>query len=127
MSRDRALVLSRRGTRTLTELADGHAHTYAGYIRVAVREVGQNYRQVANWLTRERIPSQRDGRWTAQSVKNLVKRYERLIGKELLTPYKSFPTPARRKDSRPDSAVVPWDDRGPGRVVRVRTRGFHWL
>jgi hypothetical protein len=40
----------------------------------------QNYRQVANWLTRERIPAQRNGRWTGQSVKNLVKRYERLAG-----------------------------------------------
>ena len=41
-----------------------------------MREVGQNYRQVANWLARERIPSQRNGRWTAQSVKNITERYE---------------------------------------------------
>jgi hypothetical protein len=35
----------------------------------AVREVAQNYRPVAKWLTRERIPAQRNGRRTAQSVK----------------------------------------------------------
>ena len=39
-----------------SKLANDYAHTYAPYIRAAVREVGQNYRQVANWLTRERIP-----------------------------------------------------------------------
>ena len=102
-------------------------HTYAPYIRAAVREVGQNYRQVAKWLTRERIPSQRNGRWAAQSVKNLVERYERLTGRQLLDPHKAFPTPARRKDAPPESPVVPWDDRGPGRIVRVRTKGFYWL
>jgi hypothetical protein len=47
MPRERALVLSQHGTRIITELTDDHAHTYAGYIRAAVREVGQNYRQVA--------------------------------------------------------------------------------
>ena len=62
----------------ITEMADEYAYTYAGYIRAAVREVGQNYRQVANWLARERIPSQRNGRWTAQSVKNTTERYEKL-------------------------------------------------
>ena len=127
MPPDRALALSRRGTRTITELADDYAYTYAGYIRAAVREVGQNYHQVANWLTRERIPSQRNGGWAAQSVKNLVKRYERLTGKELLVPYKAFPTPARRKEVLPEIPVVPWDDRGRGRIVRVRTKGFYWL
>ena len=90
-------------------------------------EVGQNYRQVANWLTRERIPAQRNGRWSAQSVKNLVERYERLTGKELFTPHKTFPTPARRKDAAPEIPVVPWGDRGPDRIVRVRTKGFYWL
>jgi Recombinase len=109
------------------ELADDHAHTYAGYIRAAVREVGQNYRQVANWLTRERIPTQRNGRWTAQSVKNLVNRYERLTGKQLLVPYKAFPTPAKRKDAPSQVPLVPWEDRGGGRRVRVRTKGFYWL
>jgi recombinase len=127
MPRDRALALSRRGTRTVVELADDHARTYAGYIRAAVREMGQNYRQVANWLTRERIPTQRDGRWTAQSVKNLVKRYERLTGKQLLVPYKAFPAPARRKDAPPEVPVVPWDDRGGGRRVRLPTKGVYWL
>lgn len=127
MPPDRALALSYRGTRTITELADDYAYTYAGYIRAAVREVGQNYRQVAKWLTRERIPSQRNGRWAAQSVKNLVRRYERLTGRQLLIPYKAFPTPSRRKDSQPEIPVVPWDDRGPGRTVRVRTKGFYWL
>lgn len=95
MPRGRALVLSLRGTKTIVSLANDYAFTYAPYIRVAVREVGQNYRQVANWLTRERIPSQRNGRWAAQSVKNLVMRYERLTGRQLLDPYKSFPTPAK--------------------------------
>ena len=127
MPRDRALVLSRRGTKTIVDLADDYAFTYAPYIRAAVREVGQNYRQVANWLMRERIPSQRNGRWAAQSVKNLAKRYERLTGKQLLVPHNAFPTPARRKDAPPKIPVVPWDDRGPGRIVRVRTRGFYWL
>ena len=127
MSRERVSTLSRRGTRTITELADDYAHTYAPYIRAAVREVGQNYRQVANWLTRERIPAQRNGRWAAQSVKNLVQRYERLTGRELLVPHKSFPTPARRKNTPPESPVVPWDDRGSGCIVRIRTKGFHWL
>ena len=108
-------------------MAEDYAYTYAGYIRVAVREVGQNYRQVANWLTRERIPSQRNGHWSAQSVKNLVKRYERLTGRPLLIPYKAFPTPARRKDAAPEIRIVPWDDRGPGRIVRVRSKGFYRL
>jgi len=60
-------------------------------------------------------------------VKNLVKRYERLTGRKLLVSYKAFPTPGRRKDAPPEIPVVPWDDRGPGRIVRVRTRGFYWL
>jgi hypothetical protein len=127
MPRDRALVLSHRGTKTIVDLANDYAFTYAPYIRAAVREVGQNYRQVANWLTRERIPAQRNGRWAAQSVKNLVNRYARLTGRQLLIPYKAFPTPARRKDSQPEIPVVPWDDRGPGRIVRLRTKGFYWL
>jgi hypothetical protein len=96
MPRDRACALSRRGTRTLTELANDYAFTYAPFIQAAVREVGHNYRQVANWLTRERIPAQRDGQWKAQSVKNLVVRYWRLTGRRLLIPYKRFPTPAHR-------------------------------
>jgi len=125
MPRERARTFSCRGTRTIIDLADEYAYTYAPYIRAAVREVGQNYRQVAQWLTRERIPPQRDGRWAAQSVKNLVKRYEKLTGKCLLVPYKVFPTPARRKDAPPEIPVVPWDDRGHGR--RVRDKGFYWL
>jgi hypothetical protein len=125
MPRERARSLSRRGTRTITELADEYAYTYAPYIRAAVREVGQNYRQVAKWLTRERIPPQRNGRWAAQSVKNLARRYEKLTGKCLLVPYKAFPTPARRKDAPPEIPVVPWDDRGHGR--RARDKGFYWL
>ena len=127
MSWERAHTLSRRGTRIVVERADDYAQTYAPYIRAAVREVGQNYRQVANWLRRERIPAQRNGRWAAQSVKNLVKRYEQLTGRELLVPYKAFPTPAKRKVAPPAIPVVPWDDRGPGRLVRVRTKGFYWL
>lgn len=127
MPRDRAITLSRRGTKTIVDLADDYAFTYAPYIRAAVREVGQSYRRVANWLTRERIPSRRNGRWSAQGVKDLVRRYERLTGRELLVPYKAFPTPARRKDSQPEIPVVPWDDRGPGRRVRVHTKGFYWL
>jgi hypothetical protein len=127
MPRDKALALSRRGTQTVVDLANDYAFTYSGFIRAAVREVGQNYRQVANWLTRERIPAQRDGRWTAQSVKNLVKRYQRLTGKCLLVPYKAFPTPARRKDAPPEVPVVPWDDRGGGRRVKIPTKSFYWL
>jgi hypothetical protein len=126
MPRDRALALSRRGTKRIVDWANDYAFTYAPYIRAAVREVGQNYRQVANWLTRERIPSRRNGRWAAQSVKNLVKRYERLSGKELLTPYKAFPTPARRKDAPPEIPIVPWDDRGQGRIVRLPKKSFYW-
>ena len=57
---DRARALSRQGTRTLTELANDYdAFTYAPYIQAAVMEVGHSYRQVATWLTRERIPAQR--------------------------------------------------------------------
>ena len=86
MRPERARVLSRRGTRTLVELADDYAHTYAPFIQAAVREVGHNYRQVAKWLTRERIPAQRAGQWKAQSVKNLVVRYRRLTGRRILIP-----------------------------------------
>jgi hypothetical protein len=46
MPRERAFALSRQGTRTITELANDYAHTYAPYIQAAVREVGHNYRQV---------------------------------------------------------------------------------
>jgi len=96
MPRERAFALSRQGTRTITELANDYAHTYAPYIQAAVREVGHNYRQVAKWLTRERIPAQRNGQWKAQGVKNLVVRYWRLTGRRILIPYKRFPTPAHR-------------------------------
>jgi len=88
----RAHALSRRGTRAVVELANDYAHTYAPFIQAAVREVGHNYRQVANWLTREHIPAQRAGQWKAQSVKNLVVRYWRLTGRRILIPYKRFPT-----------------------------------
>jgi hypothetical protein len=97
MPRDRASALSRRGTRTLTELANDYAVVYAPYIQAAVIEVGHNYRQVAKWLTRERIPAQRDGKWAAQSVKNLTVRYYRLTGRRLLVSHNRFPTPAHRK------------------------------
>jgi hypothetical protein len=96
MRPERARVLSRRGTRLLVELADDYARTYAPFIQASVREVGHNYRQVAKWLTRERIPAQSDGQWKAQSVKNLVVRYRRLTGRRILIPYKRFPTPAHR-------------------------------
>jgi hypothetical protein len=97
MPRDRAHALSRRGIRTVVCLADDYCFTYAPFIQAAVREVGHNYRQVANWLTRERIPAQRAGRWAAQSVKNLVVRYWRLTGRRLLIPHHRFPAPAHRK------------------------------
>jgi hypothetical protein len=84
-----AHAFSCRGTRTVVELA--MTFTYAPYIQAAVREVGHNYRQVAKWLTRERIPAQRAGQWKAQSVKNLVVRYRRLTGRRILIPYKRFP------------------------------------
>jgi hypothetical protein len=58
-------ALSCRGTRTVVELANDYAFTYAPFIQAAVREVGHNYRQVAKWLTRERIPAQRAGQWKA--------------------------------------------------------------
>jgi hypothetical protein len=61
MRPERAHALSLRGTRTVVALANDYAHTYAPFIQAAVREVGHNYRQVANWLTRERIPAQRAG------------------------------------------------------------------
>jgi hypothetical protein len=96
MRPERARALSRRGTRTVVELANDYAYTYAPFIQAAVREVGHNYRQVAKWLTRERIPAQRVGQWKAQSVKNLVVRYRRLTGRRILIPYKKFPTPAHR-------------------------------
>jgi hypothetical protein len=97
MPRDRAWALSRLGTRRLNDLANDYALTYAPFIQAAVREVGHNYRQVANWFTRERIPAQRAGRWAAQSVKNLVVRYWRLTGRRLLIPHHRFPAPAHRK------------------------------
>jgi hypothetical protein len=97
MPRGRARALSRNGTRTITKLADDYAYTYAPFIQAAVREVGHNYRQVPKWLTRERIPAQRDGKWAAQSVKNLTVRYYRLTGRRLLVSHNSFPTPAHRK------------------------------
>jgi hypothetical protein len=97
MRPERAYALSRRGTRTVVGLANDYAHTYAPFIRAAVREVGHNYRQVANWLTRERIPAQGAGQWKAQSVKNLVVRYWRLTGKRILIPYKTFPTSTLRR------------------------------
>jgi hypothetical protein len=55
----------------IIERANDHADTYSGFIRAAVRQVGQSYSRVANWLTCERIPTQRNGRWTAEAVKNL--------------------------------------------------------
>jgi hypothetical protein len=92
---DKTRALSRRGTKTIVDLADDYAFTYAPYIRAAVREVGQNYRQVANWLTRERIPAQRNGQWKAQSVKNLVVRYRRLTGRQAPPgPLQEVPDPA---------------------------------
>jgi Recombinase len=90
MRPERARALSCRGTRTVVELANDYAHTYAPYIQAAVREVGHNYRQVAKWLTRERIPAQRAGQWKAQSVKNLVVRYRRLTGRRILVPIRGF-------------------------------------
>ena len=90
MPRHQARALSRRGTRTLTELANDYAFTYAPYIQTPVMEVGHSYRQVAKWLTRERIPAQRDGSWAAQSVKDLVVRYYRLTGRRLLSPTIGF-------------------------------------
>jgi hypothetical protein len=100
MPRDRARALSRCGTRTITELANDYAFTYAPFIQAAVIEVGHNYRQVAKWLTRERIPAQRDGSWAAQSVKNLVVRYGRLTGRRLLIPHHRFPTQHARATRR---------------------------
>jgi hypothetical protein len=41
MRPERARALSCRGTRTVVELANDYAHTYAPFIRAAVREVGQ--------------------------------------------------------------------------------------
>src|SRR4051812_3647527 len=43
MPRERARALSRRGTRTIIELADDYALTYAPFIHAAVREIGHNY------------------------------------------------------------------------------------
>jgi hypothetical protein len=68
LPRAQVLAYGRQGTRTIMERADDYAFTYAPFIRAAVRDVGHNYRQVANWLTRERIPAQCNGRWAARSV-----------------------------------------------------------
>jgi len=100
MPRSQAHALSRLGTRRVVDLADDYAFTYAPFIRAAVRDVGHNYYQVARWLTRERIPAQRDGRWAAQSVKNLVVRYRRLTGRRLLIPHHTFSTPAHQEARR---------------------------
>lgn len=100
MPRDRARTLSRLGTRRVVDLANDYAFTYAPFIQAAVREVGHSYYRVAKWLTRERIPAQRDGRWAAQSVKNLVVRYRRLTGRRILTSNHKFPTPAHHKTRR---------------------------
>ena len=97
MRPDRARALSRRGTRMVIDLANDYVTPKRPIFRVAVREVGHNYRQVAKWLIRERIPAQRAGQWKAQSVKNLVVRYWRLTGRRILIPYKKFPTPAHRR------------------------------
>jgi len=51
MPRERAFALSRQGTRTITELANDYAHTYAPYIQAAVREVGHN---IAKWRSGSR-------------------------------------------------------------------------
>jgi hypothetical protein len=68
---------------------------------------------VANWLTREHIPAQRDGQWKAQSVKNLVVRYWRLTGSDFSSRTKGFPRqrtgldgPQRR--ALPDALRVSW-------------------
>jgi hypothetical protein len=95
MARDQARALSRRGTRTVVELANDYAHTYAPFIQAAVREVGHNDAR-SRTGSRARIPAQRAGQWKAQSVKNLVVRYRRLTGRRILIPYKRFPTPAHR-------------------------------
>jgi hypothetical protein len=123
----RASALSQYGTRKIVERANDHAYTYAGFIRAAVREVGQSYSRVATWLTRERIPAQRNGRWTAQGVKNLCERYHRMSGKCLLVPFKMFPSPARRKNAPPELPTVPREDWAPGRRIRVPKKGIYWL
>jgi predicted deacetylase len=56
MRPDRARALSRRGIRTLTELANDYVVVYAPYIQAAVIEVGHNYRQVAKWLNARANP-----------------------------------------------------------------------
>ncbi len=127
MPMKRAKALSLRGTQTVIERANDYAYTYAPFIRGAVREVGQTYSGVARWLYSERIPAQRCGRWTAQAVKNLVQRYQRLTGRTLLVPYKTFPNPARRKDTPLEHPTVPPGDWGPGRSVRRPKRGIYWL
>jgi hypothetical protein len=91
MRPERARALSCRGTRTVVELANDYAYTYAPFIQAAVREVGHSYWQVATWLTREQIPAQRAGQWKAQSVKNLVVRYWRLTGRRILSPLQEVP------------------------------------
>jgi hypothetical protein len=53
--RQLALAYGRSGTKTIIEQADDFAFCYAPYIQAAVREVGNNYHQVAKWLIRERI------------------------------------------------------------------------
>jgi hypothetical protein len=72
MSQDRVRVLSRVGSRRLTNFANDYSFTYAPYIQAAVREVGHSYRQVAKWLTGSASRLSATVLWPAQSVKNLA-------------------------------------------------------
>jgi hypothetical protein len=83
-------------------------------------EVGHNYRQVAKWLTRERIPAQRAGQWKAQSVKNLVVRYWRLTGRRLPDPLQEIPDASAPAETRLKRA---FRDLMPG-VRRCATAAF---
>jgi len=121
LPRRELLDMQRRGRRTIMENADIRTHEMAVYIAAAVREVGHSYSAVARWLMHERILTPRGGKWWPQTVKHYVKRHERLTGKCILHTHHTFPTPRRRKETRPKT--LPWEARRSGHLVPVRGFG----
>jgi hypothetical protein len=111
IQRERARATALLGGRASAAKADEHALAYAPYIEAAVRAVGDNYWQIAKWLTRNDVPTPRRGRWSSQGLKNIVKRYEKLSGKRLVVTRKVFPSPPGRKlaqgRARSTSALSP--------------------
>lgn len=119
--RELMLAYGREGRRIIQEAADERALVYAPYILAAVRDVGHSYTAVARWLCDNRIPSAQNGEWRAQTVKNIVLRYERLTGKRILYSCHYFPTPWPNKGAQ--SAPLPWEARQHGTLVRFKGFG----